>query len=405
MTEALTQVLAMEVTLRGLERVTGGIEKIVEKFHASEEAAKSLKQGLAILSTTFAILGKGIQAAAEDQQLEAVLDGFAGSAENAESQIKLINDIASKGVFGKTNIYDAVTALDEYGVSVKNNIELVEQLAARSKTKDLQSAAEAIGRIASGSLGGAGRIMRQFRIGEGQLKAEGVQFDGHEIASSSQVVLAALTKIVEKQGVLNNLENTLGGAAGRVHYEFTQLLETIGQPFIAPLTAIANKISDMVGWMKDINTYTHGWAGNFIAGGALVVGMAKVWGFIKDIKEWSKDILILQTASQILMSSKFIQTMQELVRIYKDLGIAEAFSFIIQVAMNALVDNWAGIAAALAIAATVGVGLGIASDNAYKNNHKKDKSADAPDAPGNRPIRRDDIERMERMVRGKAWTG
>lgn len=409
MTEAFAQVLALEVTLRGIEGVTSGLDMVVGKFEKTELAAKSLRTGLAILATTALVLGMGLKEAAEQEQFNAMLYGLVDNAKEVEAQLKVIDNIASKGVFSEEQAYRAIRALDLFGVSVSDNIRLVQELGARSG--DLEGAAKLVGAIAQGSTLGLSRRLREFGITDVKLRQAGVGFDGKEITAGSKEILEALNRITQTDSVLQRLESTLGATLGAIVYQIKEILESIGTPLLGPVTAVANVFKGIAMTIKYINEVTRGWASNFLVAGVLIVGLAKVLVFLKEILTLEKLIALwagiragMQAGGALLKGlAEAVKWLFSMRAIEALLVVIETVRAMLAAAIAWAMGNVAGALGALAlIAAAVGVGVHVANQ---ANNANVGNGGGRSDRPGDRPIRRDDIERLNMRMQGKAWTG
>ena len=407
MSEAVAQTLALEVTLKGIEKVTSGVESVVHKMQSVEDKARSVQRGLAMITTAVLIFGAGIHEAMEQEQMDAQLHGFLRSGEELEKQLKIIDDIASKGVFTESQVYEAVRALDMMGVSVEDNIKLVTELGARMR--DIGAAGDLIARLRQGDPKASMQVAKV--IGRENLKAQGIEFDGRTINATTQQLLDAIGRITSQDSVLQRMQNTLGGTLGALVYQMKEIVESVGTPLLGPLTVVAGVFRGIAETVKAINQVTHGWVSNFAVGALLLVGLSKVLVFLKEILTIEKLISVwaairagFQAGAALLQGlANVVKWLWSMVWVEKLLVIIETARAMLGAAIAWALGNKAAALGALAIiGAAVGTGIHLANQiNAAKTTSNEPSSQTAAD----RPIRRDDIERLQSAMRGRKWTG
>jgi hypothetical protein len=407
-----SEILTIEVALRGVERVQQGLDKIIERLGASEAAVKKLENGLKLLGVAIGLTIGGLREQMESQHFQAMYEGLTGSAEQAARQMVLVDRIASKGLFKEIDVLTAIETMNKFGISVEKNISLVEKLGARSG--NLESAANLISMIESGSTSGLTRRLRQFGIGPDKLRAAGLQVDGMEVKGSSQDILNALEKIEATDKTITKLQGTMGAQLQRLIYQFGELVETIGAPLISPLTEVLRVVTEIFRWVKDLNAAMNGWVSNFLVGGLLITGLVKIVGFLKEISALEKLIALwagirsVFQAGPVLLAGlanviRFLFSMRAIEAILVVIETARAF---LAAAMAAAMGNIPGALAAVALIVAAGVGAAAAARavNGYRNSQSQN-SGDSSDPAAQRPVRRDDVERVYKKMYGKAWTG
>src|SRR5689334_17668062 len=132
MSSIFTQVLELEIVLRGVERVERYFHGLASEIGASHEAVQQLTLGFAFLGAAAVVATEGLEHAMMHETMIANMDAFTGSSERAAQQLEMIQEIASRGIFNEKDIYASVRIMDAAGISLRENIDLVEKLGARS---------------------------------------------------------------------------------------------------------------------------------------------------------------------------------------------------------------------------------------------------------------------------------
>ncbi len=400
------EILAVELGLRGVTEVMNSLEGLAKKFDENSEAITGMAKTLAALAAIVGVFKQGVAEASEWEVMDAKLMGLVNSEKEVAYQMRVIDQIASKGIFSEAEAFEAVHAMDKFGASVRNNIGLVEQLGARGGS--IQSAAELIGQIEGGMTFGISRRLRQFGITPDMLKAQGVQFDGRNVTSSPDELIAALKAIEKSDTTLGRLENTLSSTFASLKYNLAEILEMVGVPLLTPLTAALGIFRDMFAWIKDLNAVTDGWLGKFAAGGMLIYGLTKIVGFLKEIlilekltAVWAGIRSALQVGPAILQGfAKLMTFLRTMFTIETMMVVVETVRAFLAAAIAAAYGNLVPLAIiGMAIGGAVAAGIAV---NNYRNSMPGE---DSPNSPAKRPNRRDDIERVMKNVYGNAWTG
>lgn len=396
----LTEVLAIEVALNGIEKVTSGIHKIAEEFETAEAAVGKFQQGILILAVTAGAVIGGIREQIKQQHFDAMVEGLTNSTAEMEKQRELADKIAANGIFSEEETFHAIEAMDRFGVSVEKNIDLVEQLGARSG--NIEGAAQLVGMIEAGYTQGLGRRLKQFGIGPDKLKAAGLQVDGNEIKGSAQEIIAALEKIGASDHVIDKLMNTTGAGLNRLKYQVDELVESLAAPFIGPLNMIFNVFTWIAEKVKDLNNATHGWLGGLATLAGVLIALGKMAELLKAISIFTR-----LSAIWTMIWDGIMAGWNAIAGIVK--GVAMAIEFLTDreklaaiwaAILDALAGNWAGLAAGIAVAAALGIAWGLTGGFDFGTKNEPKNSAHAQ-----RPQRRDDIERVYDRMYGNAFTG
>lgn len=405
------EVLAIEVGLKGVEKVQAGLDKISAGFVATEAATASLKSGLAILGVTAAVALAGVREAMPDQAAMAKIEGLTGSMKETEAIMRSIDKVASRGIWHEEEIQTAAATMEKsLGGSFRANIGLLEKLGARMGS--ISSAAELLAKLNRGQTFGVAMQLGEAGIGPDKLRAAGLDVKGRTINNTPQQIIDALTKIERADGLLSKLQGTLGSTLGAMVYQFKELVQTLGDPLLGPLTAVASITKGVFETMKNINMVTNGWAGKFLVGGALLVGFSKVLVFLREMLTVEKALAIwagvrsgLQAGAAIIANfGKIVGFLRQMLTLEKAQAAIEAIKTALAAAYAAFVGNWAGLAAGIAIMGGIGYGAYVGIDKVNRMvAGQPDEPASAP--PSQRPQRRNDIENLYRHLRGKAWTG
>lgn len=384
--------------------------RMVQSLNLSEQASTSLSAAMKTLKVAATAMSAGVYEASKLETYSATLLGITDSLQMTAYQMELIDKIASKGVFGQQETFEAIRTLDKFNVSIKDNIDLVEKLGARSG--NLQSAAQLIGMVAGGRYEGLTKRLTEFGIGPYKLRAAGLVVDGMDIKATPAQVMDALRRIEQADQAGKRLESTFASTLRGMTYSFGQLLATVGEPLLKPLTAAMDKVREGLLWMRDLNAATGGWAGIFAQGGLLIIGLSKIVGFLKEI--YMLEIVIGGAAKARAMwqaGAAFIDGLRETMFILRSIGIIELILLAIEgtrawVAVawaTAMANPGAVVAAGILIAAGIGgIAAGIAMVNNYRRGKEDMKSGETA---ANRPVRRDDIERIHKKMYANAWGG
>jgi len=405
MSNFFAEVLAIEVGLRGIERVESGFKKVMDTLGATEAQITKMETAMKLMGTSIGLIIGGVREAMENQDFEAMAEGLTGSLKEANKQVELANSIASKGVFTKEQAIGAIEAMDRYGISVGKNIDLVERLGSRSR--NIESAANLIGMIEQGYTRGLSRRLKEFGIGPDKLRAAGLQMDGGEIKGTKEEILHALEAIERSDKTAQHLQGTLSSGLKSMMHEFKELVESLGAPFLGILNGVVRALSSAFRWIRDLNSASRGWVGLFITGGTFLIGLGMALSVLKQILAIEKVMTVwagIRTALQA--GPKFIaglwtvlKFMAGLLTLEGLLAAAAAVRAFIMGAIAAFAGNWVGLAIGLGLLAAAGIGAAYAV-NAYRNSNSGESESSA-----DRPIRRDDMERIHKRVIGRAWTG
>lgn len=405
MNDLIAQILEIEIALRGDQAVKDGIEDISQEMETLANKTADLFEGIALIATAATVAFAGVKAGMEQEYYEDKFEGLTGSAKEAAAQMEMIDRIASKGIFKEKDIFNAVTEMNKFGVSVRDNITLVEALGARAGS--MSSAAQLVGAIESGMTTGLMKRLQNFGIGPDKLKEAGLNVQGGQIKNTTQEILQALSAIEAVDKTLEALQGNLISQTERMHYQFGELLATIGAPFIEPFTKVLGLVTEIFRWIKDLNIVTNSWVSNFILGGLFITGLIKVIAFLKEIAILEKLIAFWAGIRNVLQSGpaliaglgKVIQFLRTMFTIEKILVAVETARAFLAAAMAAALGNIPGALTALALIAAAGFGAH-AAINAV-DNYRDSQAKNAQE----RPIRRDDWQRAYNKAYGDSWTG
>lgn len=415
------KILSIEVALRGAERVQAFMSKMLVDFGATRDGLSSLGAGLRNLGVVTALIAggiydsmSGIVEALEAEKMQATIRGMTNDLRATEAQLKAIDRIAAKGLFDEKAVYDAVIVLDRAGISLNRNLDLVERLGAR--TGSMKNAAEVISWIAGADFDGTlPMLMRRLMplgITAEKLTKAGLNVQGTTIQANKNEILDAIEKVIKSEPIVEQLMNTLDAGSRRLTYQFSELLETLGMPFIEPLKIITNHLAAMFQWMKDLNSATNGWAGHFALGSVLLVGLYRVAILLKEI-EWSMIFLEAATRAWAFFSSAqaIIQGLKSILAVMRSMTAVQAVNAVLAAAIAAAQRNFVPLAILLGAGIIVGATIWGANKavNDWRDEEKKklDKDLDANNQKQeeHKPVRRDDIERVYKRMYGDAWTG
>lgn len=392
------EILALGVSLKGVETVQHGLQSLVGDFKESEKAAAALQKGMASLAAVVGVVSAGLKEQIEQTHYQAMYEGLTGSARLAAESMEAVDRIASKGIFSEHEALTAVETMNRYGVSVAKNIDLVEKLGTRSGSLD--SAAGLVSMIEEGYTQGLGRRLKQFGIGPNKLRDAGLTVEGTEIKGTSQEILRALEKIESSDKLIGHLQNTVQAGAARTRYQFMELIETIGEPFVKPVQKVLEVLTNVFKVIKDLNSATHGWLSAFAVAGVVVEAMIKMWGAMKLVYEYTKLSAIWGTIYGAISQWTGLATaIKLLAEVWEFLTTKQKLAVVWALIYDALTQNWAAIGAAAVIATAAGVAW-FATDG-FKGPAEDPKNQ--PSAGGKRPVRRDDWERMQERAMGDVW--
>lgn len=405
-----SQILELAVRLSGIEEVDRGLDDAVSKIEQIQNRVNGVAGGIALVAASITMVAAGIKEAIPDERYLAIYEGLTGSVTEAARQMQIVDQIAMKGVFQEQAVQNAIVTMDKYGMSVSKNISLVEKLGALNGS--IEGSAELVGMISSGRTEGLTRRLMQFGIGPNKLKEAGLQMDGSSIKGSADEILSALDKIASKYGVLNKLENTTAASIEKIKYQFGELVQTIGDPFLKPFSAVITYLSEIFRWIKDLNIVTDGWVGKFAVGGMFIVGLVKIVTFLKEIAILEKVIAIwagvrnaMQAGPALLQGLaniiKFLFSMRAIETVLLGIETARAF---LAAAFAAAIGNIPGALAAIGLIAAAGIGAA-AAINGVNNYRANQASGGGGGGSQNRPIRRDDWQRVYDRAYGEAFTG
>jgi hypothetical protein len=401
-----SEILSVEVALRGIEKVQEQLDGLADKFQDTEGVIEKVAADLGALTVVIGVLAAGINQAAENEVFEARLEGLVGSAKEVEKQMEILDKVARKGIFQEQEVFEAIHAMDKFGISVEKSIGLVEKLGARGGS--IRAAAELVGAIEGGMTMGLSRRLRSYGITPDALKEQGVQFSGKEITSAPSEIIKALERIEEMDKSLEKLSGTLTAQWQGLKYDVMEIVEGFGKPFITALSIGVGLVKTLAGWFRELDDITNGWVSNFIAGGLLLVGIEKVASLMKVVYELTKGSAIWTGIQSAIVNSQLIGGIWNAV---KGLGVMVLGWFeaaIFAAAAAAAVGNFIPLGLVIAGAALIGAGLvwgGAAIGGAITGGGAGNRDDAPPQSPAGRPTRRDDVERVMKRAYGNAWTG
>lgn len=398
-----SEVLAVEVTMRGVDKLTSELDKMKSQFEGLDGVLDDLKGAFAAIGTVAAVAFAGIKEAAADQEVMARLEAFSGSLQAAEKVMATIDQMGAEGVFKKSDIEAAAVILERaMPGALERNINLVKELGAR-----MGSVSEAASFVARLEMGQTSRLMMQLRnagIGPNALRAAGLNVDGMEIKNSTAEIVRALEKITGSMAAHERLSKTFNAQWTATVDSIYEAVESVGQPFLAPVQALLSVVTALGKAFKFVNDLTGGWMSTLLMTAIVVTNLTKIWSILtkiavveKLIAYWAGIRATIQTGGAAMMAiGTIVDFMRKWLTIEKALAAVEATRLVIRMALAALTGNWVGLAAAAAI---VGGGAYIAG------RALGSAGAAGGQDPARRPQRRDDWENVYKQMYGRAWTG
>lgn len=406
-------VLALQVSLSGIDRVQAGLDGLISKIENVDSAAmKAAQGGLAKLAGLATVIGLGIREAIADEATLTRLSTFTGSMEKARDIMAQIDALGRGGVFDKHSIEQAALTLEKsLGGAFEKNLSLLKELGVRMDG-GISQAAELIARLERGQTFGIVQQLGEAGIGPDKLRQAGLTVSGRTIKNSPQEILAALEKLTKQQSAYEKMVNTTGSAWGRFKDQMAETLETIGYPFLTALTLMLEPVTMLLSAFRQLNDFTHGWASNVLIAMVAIGAVKQILPLMGSFLGIMKQLLGIETILAVIRNltwvnigaavGRFIGFMKNLLSIQTALAAIEAIRAALQAAIAFAMGNVAGAIGALAI-------IGAAGYGAYRLMGGGGGGGNAPGPhktpAAERPNRRDDIERVFHRMQGRGWTG
>lgn len=389
-------VLAIRVSLQGMETVRGGVRGLIGDLGAVSGALTEMKVAAGMAAAALTILGSAVFAAASDERMRLTLEGFTHSASMAEDQMRAIRSISERGLFDKQEIFESIRLFDGAKVALGDNLRLAEQLATRLGGEGhLAQAAKIIAAMAGGGVGRLGMALRNAGLTVEELRAAGLNIDQHfNVRGSPAQALEGLKKALGGDDVMGKVGGSFMAQFTGLMASLKDILVTIGGPLVAVLTPVLMVLREIAIVIAVILGSFHGLGGAIVAIGSIIwiIGaLGKAFALVADSEKmavyWGAIFKVLNSGWDAVVA-----VIMALRAAWAWLIVEIQFGTIWASIWDALTGNWGRLAAAAAI----GIGAGVA---VWAGGRAGSKAEDVG-APAERPIRRSDQERQ--MARGNA---
>jgi len=387
--------LGTEETIGHLTQVTNAITKMLEVSGAALGNFTLL--GAAI--TAVGVAGNTNRMATEI--MTAQLTAFTHSAEIAKKQMEAIEAIATRGIFSREEMYDAVRIMDESHVALEGNLEVLQEIGVRMG--NITNAAHLLERIAGSTTGMPfiGRQLLAAGITPEMLQEHGVMMKGMSVLSRKDELMRALKEITSADSVVNKLETTFSAKWKEFINQVRVTGQNIADQVIGPMTVLLKTIDGIADAIDSVNKATHGWFAR----------IALVWIMAEGLSLTLKAILgttIIENAW--LWAQTAIWAWQQaganglLALMEKNLVVMIAESFFAAIAAAAL-GNWGPLIGWAAGAATVGLAAGAIVHNLNAPHKEVPGGLNSPDQASHaQPVRHDEVENIYKRMRGFAYS-
>lgn len=397
----IRQVLAIDVILNGAELLEAWITKLPARFAKVSSEAMIAAGALMAVGVAVNFLQKGIEQNIQSDQMMRSLEGLVESSEIAYKQMQLINQITSKGIFKRDDVFESVKALDLANMSLSKYIGLAESLGAR--TGKMKEAAQFLvwfkGAPENTMNWALFAQLKNIGITPQMLKPYGVSTNTQSIMQRTRVEQALMGIAGDNTSLLSRML-AYEAQINRMNFAWLRFQETTAKPLLPLLTGVLtvfNAIGSVIGY---INNVSQGWVGLFAVGGVLLVGLAYAVAALK-----------MFMATQLTITAlAWLQSIAQGLTLKSILGAIPALiTWVInttQIAFNAAIAAAAVGNYVPLIAMGLGLaGIGIGAAKAYEENAARGRAGiDSPKAD-RRPVRHDEIENVWNAWQGRAWSG
>lgn len=363
---AVAEVLELEVGLRGVDNVLGGLDGITDRFDKiGAKLAKLATPANVFLASMAALSAIGLRRAMEFEEISVSLEAVTGSMEKAERIMALLQAREERGVFNLSELGKAAFLFERIGADFARYDELTERLAARMPGHDLAQAAELVTRILSGFLGRVAMQLRDAGITVQQLRAQGIDVtDRGQVNATPDALMKALENITAQgPDVIGRLEESLTARWNRLVNKFQDAFIPIGNVVISVLSPVLTVFDWIVTVLTRIDELTGGWLGKLALVAATVLTFEKIYTFMKGIELATKAAAFWQGIYAMVMNglASGIGLVLALRDAYLALAAGEGIAAAAAIVLDFATGNIASAAAALAAAALLGVSIGAAA--------------------------------------------
>lgn len=196
-----------------------------------------------------------VNAAANFERLTATFEALTGSATQAKQKMEWLKGFAATSTLEMGDLAEAGTQLQASGLVIERIIPLISNMAGafgggRDKVLELASA---FGRLPSGQFGESKEIFRRFGIGDQDLMAKGIKFDGGgQIVSSAGEVMDAVAAIAQQKfgGIGTTMGKTFAVQFSNLKDSFNQMMGQIGESLMPIAKRLIQVFTDVMNWVK-----------------------------------------------------------------------------------------------------------------------------------------------------------
>jgi hypothetical protein len=392
-----TEVLAIEVGMRGIDVVTRGFESIAASAKVSESEIKQAAVGFAQLGVVAGVAMASVREYMGDEKYKVVLQSLISDTGRLKAVMESVHSIAAQGVFNEDEVWKAATAFEAAGQHANDWLKVTEALAAHGGggAGAFETASDIIRRVQGGDTMRTRRALEQLNITPMMMRSVGVT--NIDKATKDQL-LAAFKRLGQDTTIQRALSSTFGAQWGALIYQFTEGLKSMGASLTTVLSPVISIATKLMSVLRTINEITRGWAGNIIMAVVAFNGVLKIipalvslLGIMKDLVKWQTIYNTLSTnwGKIVEWTGKAVGWMRQMLTIEKILAAWETFRAMLAAAFAAAYGNLVplGIIAAAGVA-TAGLVWGM--NKAFGGDAKRTASVDPKPKPA--ALKRSDWE-------------
>lgn len=399
--------MAIEISLRGADRLINFLEKTNQQWNRKSMLIASVAAGMALMGAAIKQVEAGMEQAIQTNKMVKDLAGLTQSTDLARRQMMAIDAIASKGIFKRDDVYQSVRLLDLANVSLNKYLGLTERLGLRAG--NMKQAAEFMRwfKGAPDNLMSSALFMRLERLGitAQQLKNYGLSAHTGSIVSKGRVE-GALFSMTNNPAFMTEKMSSIEAAVARINFQWQRFQEMTAKPLLRPLEIGLNVLNAVVLAMRSINEATKGWVGVFAVGSTFLVGLALTFRLLKSIQIAQMLTTAFAIAQQVA-SALSLTNIKAILQPLLAARNAQAMLSVLSAAFAAAYGNFVPLAILAAAGIAVG-GLIYGMDkmsNSYIDNQMKNMGNLDNTQKADRPIRHDDVENWWHRQQGRAWSG
>lgn len=190
-----------------------------------------------------------IHAAADFEQMRVTLEALTGSAETAAEKIAFMRQLAIPSTFTFTQLMEAGTQLEAFGLRIEKVLPLIAKLGGAFKADQihLNELIRIFGEAQTGVLNA--RQLASFGLSRHELSLFGVEFDPHnKLLSSTKEVLDGLERLIEYRygNILDKMANTTNAKLATLTDRWQESLRKIGFALIKTLTPMLERFTAFI---------------------------------------------------------------------------------------------------------------------------------------------------------------